>query len=144
MLKANVTVGLGTDSVASNNRCDMLEEARFCGLIHRSVARDFEQPSAKALLKLATIDGARALRLDDKIGSLETGKEADVIAIDFSRTHGTPVYDPVTAVLFSALSTDVLFTMVAGRTLFERELKTLDEVDLQKRVNASQARLRDV
>ena len=144
MLDAKVTVGLGTDSVASNNRCDMLEEARFCGLIHRASAGNFEKPSAEYLLELATIEGARALRLDHEIGSLETGKQADVIAVDLSRTHSTPICDPITALFFSALSTDVVLTMVAGRALFEGGLKTLDEVELQSRVNESQARIRNV
>jgi cytosine/adenosine deaminase-related metal-dependent hydrolase len=144
MLEANVTVGLGTDSVASNNRCDMLEEARFCGLLHRAAATNYEQPSAEGLLKLATIEGARALLLDHEIGSLEPGKQADVIAVDLSRAHSTPIYEPITALLFSALSTDVVLTMVAGRTLFHGELKTVDEADLQRRVNESQARIRDL
>jgi cytosine/adenosine deaminase-related metal-dependent hydrolase len=144
MLKANVSVGLGTDSVASNNRFDMLEEARFCGLIHRAATHDFEQPSAESLLRLATIEGARALHLDTEIGSLEPGKQADIIAIDLSRTHTAPIYDPITALFFSASSSDVVLTMVAGRTLFQSEFTTLDEVELQKRVNASQARIRDI
>ena len=144
ILDANVTVGLGTDSVASNNRCDMLEEARFCGLLHRASDGNFEQPSAQYLLKLATIEGARALRLEHEIGSLEPGKQADVIAVNLSHTHSTPIYDPITAIFFSASSTDVVLTMVAGRILFEGELKTLDQVELQKRVGASQASIRDI
>ena len=141
MLRAGVTVGLGTDSVASNNRCDLIEEARFCGLIHRNSSLDFNQPSAEQLLTLATLGGARALRLDPLIGSLEAGKQADLIAIDLSGTHNTPVHDPITAIVFSAESADVVFTMVAGRVLFDGELTTLDEGDVQRRVNASLARM---
>jgi 5-methylthioadenosine/S-adenosylhomocysteine deaminase len=141
MLSAGVNVGLGTDSVASNNRCDLIEEARFCGLIHRASSHNFNQPSAEQLLRLATLDGARALRLDRDISSLEAGKQADIIAIDLSRTHNTPVHDPIASIVFSAVSTDVVFTAVAGRVLFDRGLKTLDEAELQGRVNASLSRM---
>jgi len=139
--EAGVTVGLGTDSVASNNRCDMIEEARFCGSIHRAVLHDFKEPSAEQLLRLATLDGARALGLDRDIGSLEAGKQADLIAIDLTRSHNTPVHDPVTAIVFSAASGDVLFNAVAGRVLFDRELKTLPETELQGRVNSALSRM---
>lgn len=141
MLSRGVTVGLGTDSVASNNRCDMIEEARFCGLVHRIVTIDFKEPSAEHLLRLATLDGARALRLDRDIGSLEAGKQADIIAIDLSRTHNIPVHDPIAAIVFSAVSTDVVLTVVAGRVLFDHELKALGEAELQERVNASLTRM---
>lgn len=144
MLRAGVTVGLGTDSVASNNRCDLIEEARFCGLIHRITSLDFHQPSAEQLLTLATLGGARALRLDSHIGSLEAGKQADMIAIDLSGAHNTPVHDPITAIVFSAETADVVFTMVAGRVLFDGDLTTLDEGDIQRRVNASLARMQNV
>ena len=143
MLKRGVTVGLGTDSVASNNRCDMIEEARFCGLIHRIATIDFGNPSAESLLKLATLDGARALRLDTNIGSLEPGKQADLIAIDLSHTHTIPVHDPIATIVFSSASSDVVLTVVAGRMLFNRALKTLDETELKSRVNASLTRMID-
>ena len=143
MLKAGVEVGLGTDSVASNNRCDLIDEARFCGLVHRAAARDHLHPSAERLLRLATIDGARALRLEQQIGSLEAGKQADLIAIDLSATHNTPVHDPVATLLFSATATDVIHTMVAGRVLFDgREVKLIDEADLLSRVNDARKRMR--
>jgi cytosine/adenosine deaminase-related metal-dependent hydrolase len=137
MCERGVTIGLGTDSVASNNRCDMLEEARFCGLIHRVHTIDPKTPSADYLLRLATLGGAEAVHLDREIGSLEVGKQADFIAIDLSQTHNTPIHDPIATIVFSATSSDVMFIAVAGRVLFDRELKTLDEQDLRRRVNSS-------
>lgn len=141
MLSRGVTVGLGTDSVASNNRCDMIEEARFCGLLHRVATIDFGEPSAEYLLRLATLEGAKALGLDRDVGSLEAGKQADLTVIDLSGAHTTPVHDPISTIIFSAIATDVVFTAVAGRVLFDRELKTLDEADLQRRVNAALPRM---
>ena len=141
MLDAGIDVGLGTDSVASNNRCDMIEEARFCGLIHRAASRDFSKPTAEKLLRLATLDGARTLRMDREIGSLEAGKQADLIAIDLSRTHNAPIHDPVSTIVFSATSSDVLLTSVAGRLLFDGDVKSLDEAQLHGRVRAAVTRI---
>ncbi|HXF40970.1 MAG TPA: amidohydrolase family protein [Blastocatellia bacterium] len=143
MLDAGLSVGLGTDSVASNNRGDMIEEARFCGLIHRATAADFSTPSGEQLLRLATLDGAKALGLDREAGSLEAGKQADLIAIDLSQSHTTPIHDPTATIIFSSSASDVVFTSVAGRVLFDRKLKTLDEAALRQRVNSSVTRMHD-
>jgi 5-methylthioadenosine/S-adenosylhomocysteine deaminase len=143
MAEAGIAVGLGTDSVASNNRCDMLEEARACGLIHRAAARDFSRPSAEQLLRLATLDSARALKMDYLTGSLEPGKQADFMAIDLSRSHNSPVHDPLASIIFSAAATDVMLTVVAGRVLFDGvEVMTIDEADIRSRVEQSLARMR--
>lgn len=107
--KAGVVCGLGSDSVASNNTCDLIEEARFCALLHRAAKRDARLLPASEVLRLMTLDGARALKLDGAIGSLEAGKKADVIAIRLDKTN-----DPETSIVFSSSRSDVLMTMVDG------------------------------
>src|SRR5438876_332006 len=101
MLAAGIPVGIGSDSVASNNRMDILDEARLAVLTHRAATRRHDAFGAHQALALATIGGARALGLDDHIGSLEDGKDADLAAfrIDIART--TPVGDPYSAALFA-------------------------------------------
>jgi len=126
-----LAVGLGTDSVASNNGGDLLEEARFGALLHRADGRDAAWPDANLMLRLLTIEGARALHLEDEIGSLEPGKRADLIAIDLCQPATSPLYDPATTLLFSASGRDVCWTMVDGRVLYERgRVTTLDEESL--------------
>jgi cytosine/adenosine deaminase-related metal-dependent hydrolase len=142
LLGAGVLVALGTDSVASNNRCDMIEEARFGCLLHRARSQDYATPSAEQMLRLATLDGARVLGIEKEVGSLEAGKQADIIAIDLTRTHNTPANDPIAAVLFSAESSDVVFTSVAGKVLLDgQKVTTLDEEDIQDRVREASQRM---
>jgi cytosine/adenosine deaminase-related metal-dependent hydrolase len=142
MLQTGIDVGLGTDSVASNNTCDLIEEARFCALLHRAQACNPQVLDANAMLKMITLDGARVLNLDDKVGSLEVGKQADLIAIDLSAVHNSPHYDPVTTLLFSCSARDVVFTMVAGQVLYENgQVKLLNERETIKAAQAMQLRL---
>ncbi|MFM8393195.1 MAG: amidohydrolase family protein, partial [Acidobacteriota bacterium] len=130
-----LAVGLGTDSVVSNNSLDLLDEARFCTLLHRAHRANSEWPTAEQILRLMTIDGAHALRLADRIGSLEPGKQADLIAIDLSKPQTMPVHDPVAAIIFSASARDVVMTMVDGRILFDGErVMTIDEDRLLRRL----------
>jgi 5-methylthioadenosine/S-adenosylhomocysteine deaminase len=128
MQSAGIRVGLGTDSAVSNNRCDLLSEARMAGLMHRAICKDNRSPSSSELLELATMGGARCLGLDSVIGSLEPGKQADVIAIDLSRLHNKPVNDAEASIIFSSLASDVVFTMIAGREVFAgATVSTVDE-----------------
>ncbi len=142
LLRKGLDVGLGTDSMASNNACDLLEEVRFCALLHRANQRDPILFDAHAMLKMITLDGARTLSLDHRIGSLEAGKQADLIAIDLCRAHNTPHYDPATAIIFSCSASDVIFTMVAGQTLYETgQVQSLDEAEILRAVRMTQAKL---
>lgn len=118
-LRAGLRMGLGTDSPAATDSTDMLAEMRLGMLIQRAVNPN-EFLDSSTMLEVATLGGARALRLDDKIGSLDVGKCADIIAVDLSSSHQTPTADPVSAVVNTCTGTDVLMTMVDGRMLYEK------------------------
>lgn len=114
-LAAGITVGLGSDSMASNNRMDMLEEARMALLAQRSRLGSFETPSADDVLELATLGGAAALGLENVVGSLEEGKQADLSAFPLDRVG--PTVDPVAAAVFALGGTHASFVAVAGKPL---------------------------
>jgi len=114
MLAAGITVGLGSDSIASNNRMDMLEEARIAALMQRSRLRRHDAIPAQLALELATIRGARALGIDDRVGSLERGKAADLAAFSLDVAPATPLGDVVTAAIFSLPGTAATTVVVDG------------------------------
>jgi 5-methylthioadenosine/S-adenosylhomocysteine deaminase len=111
-LDANIHVGLGSDSVASNNRMDLLEESRAAILLQRARMGAFDAVSPEAALFLATLGGARALGLDSEVGSLEVGKSADLAA--FPIEHIGPLHDPVTSAVFALPGVPASFVAVAG------------------------------
>jgi 5-methylthioadenosine/S-adenosylhomocysteine deaminase len=142
-----LTVGLGTDSPASSNTLDPFDEMRIGLLIQRSVSNEhdfYRYFTARTFLRLATIWGARALGLDDEIGSLEAGKRADVIAVDLSSSpHMVPTADPYSALVHTANQKDVIMTMVAGRVVFdEGEYLTVDAERALARARESRVKLR--
>lgn len=117
-LQAGMRVGLGTESPAATESTDMLMEMRTGLLLHRARnPRHFLD--ASRMLELATIGGARALRMDDQIGSLEIGKKADIVAIDFSSVTQTPDINPSSALVNTCTTSDVLMTMVDGEVLYK-------------------------
>ena len=118
-MRAGLRLGLGTDSPAATDSTDMLTEMRIGMLVQRAVNVGEFLDSA-TMLEMATIGGARALKLDDKIGSLEIGKLADIIAVDLSGSHQTPTTDPVSAVVNTCSGADILMTMVNGTALYEK------------------------
>jgi cytosine/adenosine deaminase-related metal-dependent hydrolase len=141
LMAAGVVVGLGSDSVASSNRMDILEEARFALLAQRVVVGSAETPSAQDVLDLATIEGARALGLDDEIGTLEVGKSADLAAFTLDPTY--PVQDPVAALVFSTSGARARFVAVAGRPLLRDGMLVNPTPGLASRVQRSADALRD-
>ena len=118
-MRAGLRLGMGTDSPAATDSTDMLTEMRIGMLVQRAVNVGEFLDSA-TMLEMATIGGARALRMGDKVGSLEVGKLADVIAVDLSGSHQTPATDPVSAVVNACNGSDVLMTMVGGNVLYEK------------------------
>ncbi|HEY0810148.1 MAG TPA: amidohydrolase family protein [Longimicrobiales bacterium] len=118
MRAAGINVAVGTDSVASNNRMDVLEEARVAQLLQRSRLQSAGALASDELLRMATIDGARALGIADRTGSLEVGKDADLCVVSLEQPHNVPAPDPVAALFHSARGTDVIMTAVRGEILY--------------------------
>lgn len=117
MLEAGIPVGLGTDGTASNNRLDLWSEMKTAAILHKGASLNPEVIPAYQALEMATILGAKALGLEDEIGSLETGKRADLIMVDLNHSHLSPVHDPVSLMVYVATPSDVAHVMVDGKWL---------------------------
>ena len=117
-LNAGIAVGLGSDSVASNNVCDLLEESRFASLVARNREGSARVIEAKEILETATLGGAKALGLDGQIGSLDPGKQADLAVISLANIAQQPVNDIHASLVFSSNARDVTMTMVAGNEIY--------------------------
>lgn len=127
-LENGVTVSLGTDGAASNNNLDMFEEMKTCALLHKVHNSNASVVPALTTLEFATINGARALGLEDKIGSIEEGKKADVIMLDLSASTMVPMTNPISHLVYSVQGSNVDTVIVDGKILMEdRQMKTMDE-----------------
>lgn len=136
MLRQGVTVGLGSDSVASNNTCDLFEEARFALLLARSGGMNEDNPLlAEDILRIATVGGARCVGMPGAIGELKEGAQADFAVVSLEGSHQTPNYDPATALVFSSSGRDVIMTVVAGKEVYrDGQMTNVDEERLRARM----------
>jgi len=114
LLAAGIRVGLGSDGCASNNNQDLFGEMGSAARLQKAAYWDPARMGVAALLKMATIDGARAIGLGHEIGSLETGKAADVIVIDTNQAHMTPLYSAASHLVYAARAADVRHVVVDG------------------------------
>jgi 5-methylthioadenosine/S-adenosylhomocysteine deaminase len=141
--KAGVPVGLGTDGAASNNDLDMFEAMREAALLQKLATKDPRTLPAAEVIAMATIEGARAIGLDQQIGSLEPGKRADLIIVGMHAARQTPMYDPLSHLVYTTRGDDVRTTVVNGTVLMrEKQVLTLDEAAVlaEARTLASQVR----
>ena len=128
LLNSDVNVALGTDGSASNNDLDMIGEMRTATLLGKGIARDSSALAARTALRMATLNGARALNIDLMTGSLVKGKEADIVAINLSELETQPLYDPVSQIVYATTRNQVTDVWVAGKQLLKnRELTTINE-----------------
>lgn len=134
-LSAGINVALGTDGAASNNDLDMIGEMRTAALLAKTVAQDASSVPAMTALRMATINGAKALGLEQEIGSLTVGKFADVIAIDLDHLETQPVFSPVSQIVYAANRHQITDVWVAGRQLLkQRQLTTVNLDMLRQRI----------
>ena len=120
-------IGLGSDSVASNNAMDLFEEMRFAVLMQRGARHKITALTAREAVEMATIGGARALGLNAEIGTLEPGKRADLCAVSLNALHATPAYDPYSALVYAASASDVVCTIIGGETKYDANLGAAPE-----------------
>jgi 5-methylthioadenosine/S-adenosylhomocysteine deaminase len=143
-LAAGVALGLGTDGAASNNDLDMFEAMRQASFLAKHATRDPTSVPAALALELATIGGARALGMEQQIGSLETGKRADLIAVSMSAARQTPLYNPVSHLVYVTRGDDVRATIVNGQVLMkDRQLRTLNRATVIADANRLAQKVRE-
>jgi cytosine/adenosine deaminase-related metal-dependent hydrolase len=128
MLAAGVNVGLGTDGGPSNNTYDLVREMRLASYLHKVRTLDPLVMPAETVLEMATINGAKAMGLEEEIGSLEVGKQADFVVFDLDKPHVTPSVNPVSTLAYAATGTDVNTVVIGGQVVVQDgQVLTMDE-----------------
>lgn len=128
MLKAGITVGLASDGPASSNNHSLFQAMKFAALTQKGFHQDATKLTARQVLEMATIGGARAVGLDKEIGSIEVGKKADLVVVDLSDAFATPIHDPVSALVYSALGHEPCLVVIDGTIVMrDRKLLTVNE-----------------
>jgi cytosine/adenosine deaminase-related metal-dependent hydrolase len=136
MLASGVNVALGCDGGPSNNDYDLVREMKLAAIIHKAVTNDPLIVPAETVLEMATIKGARALGLEQEIGSLEAGKKADLVVIDLNRLHTTPSPNPISSLVYAATGAEVDTVVVDGRIVVEHgQLLTMDENEVMEQAH---------
>jgi 5-methylthioadenosine/S-adenosylhomocysteine deaminase len=135
MLNAGITVGLGTDGCASNNNLDMIKEMSTAAKLHKVARLDPTIMNAKTVVRMATIEGAKALGMNNITGSLEVGKKADIIILGLNKPHLTPLYNEYSHLVYAANGADVDTALINGKVVMEnRRLLTIDETEVMQKV----------
>jgi len=143
-LAAGVALGLGTDGAASNNDLDMFEAMRQAAFLAKHATKDPTAVPAQTALDLATIGGARALAMERLIGSIEAGKRADVITVSMAAARQTPLYDPISHLVYTTRGDDVRTTIVNGKILMkDRQVRTLDRATVIADANRLAQKVRE-
>ena len=128
MMQAGVNVGIGCDGGPSNNSYDMIREMKTASLLQKVRTMDPLSLSAETVLEMATVNGAKALGIQDQIGSLETGKKADLVIVNMQKPHLTPTFNPVSHLVYAAEGSDVETAIIDGNIVMEnRVIKSLNE-----------------
>ena len=145
MMSMGINVAMGTDGVASNDKVDLLGETRLAAMLGKAVCQDTTQMKVADMLYAATMGGAKALGWDDRIGSLEKGKDADLIAVDLGDIDALPVFDPASQLLYSAGREDITHVWVNGRLVVKKQqrdgLRPLSRENAQKITKTWQNRI---
>ena len=143
-LTAGIKVGLGTDGAASNNNLNMFEEMNMVAKVQKAMNKDTTVLPADTVLKMATIDGAKVLGIDNITGSLEEGKKADMIFIDLNKPHLTPMYNPYSHLVYAVQGSDVDTVIINGKIVMKnRKLITINENEVMGKVNKLAAKIKE-
>jgi 5-methylthioadenosine/S-adenosylhomocysteine deaminase len=144
MQAGGITVALGTDGSASNNDLDLFQEMDTAAKIHKVALMDPTVMDARRVVGMATVDGARALGLEDRIGTLEVGKAADLIILDLNQPHLTPMYNPFSHLVYAVTGADVITTIINGKVVMEnRKLCHLDLETIMNEVRKIAKKIKD-